>query len=136
MTTSWFFHQSNKFSVLNYDTVHSFFPSTQSPGTSFPQESHLPALRQSNFLQNGKPAYCWLPTPFIQDSPQGFLLSYFCKLLRTLSVPGIFFGFSPKSVYPTIVMEIFQIYLVQITEKCMHLGVKKLNLDIFSHDPR
>ena len=85
--------------------------------------------------KNGKPAVS-ITTLVLQDQPQGYILSYFYRLVRALSHSRIFVEFSLRAVYSSIVAENFQIHAVQITGKCI-CELKKLNLDILLiHPPR
>ena len=73
-----------------------------------------------------------MSTLFLQNYPQGYILSYFYKLLRLLSFFRKFVEFSLKHIYLTMFWGDSQIYDVQVTRfTIMHLEVeKKLNLDI------
>ena len=52
------------------------------------------------------------------------------RVLRAFPFSRIFVEFSLKPVYPIIVSEKFQIFLVQITGKCIHREIS--NLDLFT----
>ena len=83
--------------------------------------------------KNGKPIVLII-TLVLQDYPLGYILWYFYKPLRVLSLQNFFFFFffifsqtsSHHFSYPTMVGGNFQIYGVLMTGK-MHLQVKKLN---------
>ena len=55
----------------------------------------------------------------LQDQPHGYILSYFYKLLRALSLSRIHVEFSLKLIYFTMSGKNFQIYCVHIPRKCI-----------------
>ena len=61
-----------------------------------------------------------------QDQPQGYILSYFYKLLRTSSLSRMLEEFSLKLVYSTMVGKSFKSMVFTFIENA-------LNLDIFTH---
>ena len=60
-----------------------------------------------------------ITTFVLHDQPQGYMFSYFYKLLRALSLSRILIKFSLESVYSTMVGKKFQIYGVNIPRKCI-----------------
>ena len=80
--------------------------------------------------KNGKPAVS-ITTLVLQDQPQGYILSYFYRLVRALSHSRIFVEFSLSAVYSSIVGELSNSCCSDYWK--MHLRVKKIVSRHFTH---
>lgn len=104
MTTRWFFHQSNEFLVLNYDSVHSFFHSPS------PLQAH-PSPRKVIRLPSGRTTSSKMVSQHIIDYQPMVLLS--------------------NLYIPTLLGKIFKFILFRLLKNAF--GSQKLILDIFCH---
>ena len=115
MTTSWFFHQFNKFSVLNYDTVHSFF--------------HLPSLLQAHpsprkviCLPSGRAASNKMVSQHIVGYQPHFfrihLKDFWCHIsVNSLGLylsPEYFLNFLPNLYIPPLLWKFFKFILFRL----------------------
>ena len=129
MTTRWFFHQSNEFLVLNYDSVHSFFHSP-SPLQAYPSPRKficLPSGRTTSSKMVSQHIIDCQPIVHLKDSSShisvislGLYLSpeYFLKFLSNLYIPAL-------------LGKIFKLILFRLLKNAF--GSQNLNLDIFCH---